>query len=201
MDGKTGQRLIPLFEPRAAKLLNEWLEAYPKNHDGRAWLWLDDNNHQLAYAAFVRRLNKLVQKSGFNKQFNPHWWRHSAYNQLSKTLSDQQAKYYFGWTPSSRMPSVYGHPDLALVQEAFEKLYPSTSEEDADASIAKGVAFFKKMLSHREVMDTWIQQAKEFGHIHELRELVLQDFYKNGDAPNGIRTRVKGLRSLYPWPG
>ena len=65
----------------------------------------------LKYDTIRTLLRRYFQRAGIAKPYHPHIFRHSraTYVLASGIMNEQQAKAYFGWTPSSKMLSTYAH--------------------------------------------------------------------------------------------
>jgi len=111
VDGKTGQRRIRLVD--AIPYLRDWLNSHPLKDDPEAPLWIVTRGATLHEPLKIRSLNEIVRKyarrSGLRKRVHPHLFRHSRLTFLAGKLREQTLKYYAGWTPDSRMASVYVH--------------------------------------------------------------------------------------------
>ncbi|MDX2154035.1 MAG: tyrosine-type recombinase/integrase [Bryobacteraceae bacterium] len=111
--GKTGQRSPLLIS--SAPYLSQWLACHPFVHDPAAPLWVY-NHHRpqprhLTYQALRMLLRRYVERAGINKRIYPHLFRHSraTYCVATGLMNEQQAKAYFGWSPSSKMLANYAH--------------------------------------------------------------------------------------------
>jgi integrase/ribosomal protein L40E len=107
--GKTGERQVPVFF--ASSYLGTYLNTY-KNRDPNSPLWLargrwSNTNKSIDRQAVAKLLNIASKKAGITKPVNPHAWRKASATRYANSLSDQQLKTFYGWTPSSRMPEVY----------------------------------------------------------------------------------------------
>jgi site-specific recombinase XerD len=119
ISGKTGAR-TPIIVFSAGKLA-QWLNQHPNNTNKEAYVWCsllnDKNNNKikgepLSYRGLSKILKRAVIKAKITgKRIYPHLLRHSRVTNLlkDKQLNEQQAKIYFGWSPSSTMLSQYSH--------------------------------------------------------------------------------------------
>lgn len=113
-NGKTGPRRIRLIE--SVPYLQMWLENHPNKDNPEAPLWIardygkrEGKNQAMDESTFDSLLRLTAKRAGLKKPINPHWFRHSRLTETSKFLSDGKLKTFAGWTPDSRMASVYVH--------------------------------------------------------------------------------------------
>ena len=107
VDGKTGQRKIPIFfsVPYLAQYLStiRLEDDSPLLLDARSW------NEQATHHAIRVVLKKTGKEAGIKKRIYPHLFRHSRASYYANKLTEQQLKEYFGWTKDSNMLSIYVH--------------------------------------------------------------------------------------------
>ncbi len=186
VNGKTGERRIPLKEPRAERLLSDWLEAHP-NKEGP--LWLDSWGRALQYAALRRRFKRLVVNTTIDKFTKGklfHLFRHSRATDLGATISDGGMKYYFGWTQGSSMLDRYKHPNESYVATALNELYPQSGPKKEVQELSDWLQMQKKLFEHREVFEYFFDKAREFGYIDDHGRIMPNEIYKNGSAEGEI---------------
>jgi integrase/recombinase XerD len=109
LDGKTGMRQVPLVF--SVPYLVQFLNA-SKSKGNDAVLWRAYNNgNALNRAADYRAISKMLKvtalKAGITKRIFPHKLRASSATRMANHLSDQQLKYFYGWTPGSTMQNRY----------------------------------------------------------------------------------------------
>ncbi|GEM_PF-6421869 len=146
LDGKTGERILPLGWPPAIRLLTEYLEE--SRRPGDAPLWVSKRGKPVSYSMAYAIFDRVNQLSGVFKQCNPHWFRHSRATELGKSLTDQQLKYYFGWTADSAMTGRYIHADRTMVADKFREIYPQKTEAGLDEELATVLHVFAKHFSN-----------------------------------------------------
>jgi len=110
IDGKTGQRRLPLVE--SAPALNKWLNEHPKagTADAPLWCQLQDGGHQLSYH-YIRQklLERPAERAGVEKPMNPHHFRHSRATHLAQDFTEAEMCEWFGWVQGSDVPGKYVH--------------------------------------------------------------------------------------------
>ncbi len=112
VDGKTGQRRIPLtFSiPYIANYVNEMRRnAKP----GDAFFVVLDHrrpvDRALDYHHVQKLLNKLARDAKLEKHIYAHLFRHSRATFYASKLTEQEAKRLFGWSGDSKMMARYVH--------------------------------------------------------------------------------------------
>lgn len=91
--------------------LQAWLNVHPlrKNEEAPLWLLRKGQLKGMAYHALWKLLRKLKKKSGLKKPLSPNLLRHGCLTKMAGVLPEQKLKKFAGWTPASRMASVYVH--------------------------------------------------------------------------------------------
>jgi integrase/recombinase XerD len=115
VDGKTGSRRIRIY--KSVPAIKEWLENHPASDNPDAYVWTgrmtpsnpEFENKPLHYHTVNRRLKKIANQAGIDKDVNPHAFRHARATHLATELKEAQMRKYFGWTPGSDVPSRYVH--------------------------------------------------------------------------------------------
>ena len=109
--GKTGDKLI--FVYLAAPLLSQWLSEHPRNDNPEAYFWISLNSINYLGILSPNRLRTIVKTaardSGITKRVWSYLLRHSAATDDSKVMTYAVLCEKYGWTPGSKMPSVYVH--------------------------------------------------------------------------------------------
>lgn len=206
LNGKTGERVFPVFETRAVSNVKAWLEAHPSS-TGTSPLWFNQHGRPLKYAAFRGRLETLVQETGFPKKWNAHWWRNSALYHLSKSLSQAQLCYLFGWSQGTRMIDRYLHPGVELVEDDLKKKY-GVFEKELEKKVDKRFAEATETLLERlleknklvdvlkenGLLDEFLSIAKDSDQLDVTSNQVPHEFSVSGQAPDGTRPKRTKLR-------
>ncbi|RLG18101.1 hypothetical protein DRN63_01990 [Nanoarchaeota archaeon] len=129
LNGKTGERIIRVVF--SANALRDYLKTHPLRDDLNSPLWITKKNftngesryEALKYGGLRKVIRTLVKVAGIKKRVSPHTFRHSRVTHLSKKLSDQTLKKYFGWSRDSKMLSVYSHLSTEDLDESYLQLY------------------------------------------------------------------------------
>jgi integrase len=132
IDGKTGQRRLPLLESTPS--INRWLNDHPEPRpDASLWCKLR-SPEQLSYH-YIRQklLVRAKERAGLEKPVNPHHFRHSRATDLANEFKEAQLCEWFGWVQGSDVPAKYVHLSGRDIDNAYNKLHgfePDDDEED-----------------------------------------------------------------------
>jgi hypothetical protein len=133
VNGKTGQRTLPLFN--SLPYIKEWLSEHPTQGNGDSFLFISR-----AHASFGRPLSthglmeqfqKIYRRNYFprlvledpdippedkarikmllTRHWNLYVQRHSALTEKAKILREPVLRQHAGWSPNSKMPQLYIH--------------------------------------------------------------------------------------------
>lgn len=134
--GKTGARRVRIVA--LAPLLATWLENHPDNKNPDAPLWTGigarGRNEPLSYYAARIVLMRLMKRTGIQKKFNPHIFRHSPASMLANVLTKAQMKEYFGWLQDSDMAATYEHLSGRNGDNALLKIHGIDLESKENSS-------------------------------------------------------------------
>lgn len=135
IDGKTGQRRLPLLESVPA--INKWLNDHPDpQSDVPLWCKLQDASEGLSYN-YLRKslLQRAADRADLEKPVNPHHFRHSRASHLANEFTEAQLCEWFGWVQGSDVPAKYVHLSGRDIDDAYARLHglePVDEEEDRD---------------------------------------------------------------------
>lgn len=108
LKGKTGQRRIRLVE--SIPYLQAWLNIHPFREKPDAPLWFSTRSKSgISYPYLYKLIERLSRQAGIKKKVTPHVFRHSRLTELAKYIPEQKLKLFAGWTPDSKMASIYVH--------------------------------------------------------------------------------------------
>jgi integrase/ribosomal protein L40E len=110
--GKTGARTLRLIY--SLPYLREWLESHPLRDKKDAPLFCRIDRKDFGGRLEPPVLRRVIQKSakyaGVDRRVYSYLFRHaSVTREAGNGFGDQQLKSFYGWTPSSKMLSVYSH--------------------------------------------------------------------------------------------
>lgn len=133
--GKTGSRMIRLI--LSSPYLKEWISEHPFNNETCCPVWISREQKKcLSYERIAIIIKKASKKAGITKKVNPHNFRHSRATHLARYLTEAQMKFYFGWTQSSDMASVYVHLSSRDVESTLLKMYGLEVEDEKKNQIS-----------------------------------------------------------------
>jgi len=132
IDGKTGQRRLPLIE--STPYLSRWISDHPNpEKDAPLWCKLNDGGSSLTYE-YIRQklLGRAAKRADIEKPVNPHHFRHSRATYLANEITESQLRVWFGWSPGSSTPSKYVHLSGRDIDDTYQKLHGVKSEEEEE---------------------------------------------------------------------
>jgi integrase/recombinase XerD len=121
--GKTGHR-TPIAIT-SAPYLTTWLNSHPFPDDPEAPLWVHYHRKtapvQLNYDTLRGMVIRECKAAGIKQRVFAHLFRHSRATHVlaTGTLSESQAKCFFGWTPDSDQLATYAHLLTSDANAAF----------------------------------------------------------------------------------
>lgn len=129
IDGKTGQRRLPLLE--ATPAINKWLNDHPDPaKDAPLWCKLR-SPEQVSYH-YIRQklLVRARERAGIDKPVNPHHFRHSRATHLANEFKEAQLCEWFGWVQGSDVPAKYVHLSGRDIDHAYGQLHGIEPENE-----------------------------------------------------------------------
>jgi integrase/recombinase XerD len=124
IDGKTGQRPVRLI--RSAPALYAWIKNHPRKDDPTAPLWVSlgpAKKEHLDEASAIKMLKERCRQAGINKRVNLKLFRHTGATEKARFMTEAELKKRCGWSPNSKMPSVYVHLVSADVESKLFAQY------------------------------------------------------------------------------
>lgn len=137
--GKTGRR-TPRVVISSPYIVN-WLNVHSERDNPHSPLWIltgrRDKIRKMQYGSLRALVIRLAQKAKVKKRVYPHLFRHTRVTHLmiNKQISEQQAKVYFGWVPSSKMLSEYSHLVSSDVNNAILEMHGIRKVEQSESKL------------------------------------------------------------------
>ncbi len=139
--GKTGERNVIVVMSSAR--LSHWLNDHPNKDNKNSFVWVTilgntGNKHRVGEKLGYNSLHKIVvrakDKARIKKKVHPHLFRHSRVTHLllNKQINEQQAKVYFGWSPSSKQLATYSHLTSSDVNNALLQISGAKPKEEIE---------------------------------------------------------------------
>lgn len=131
IDGKTGQRRLPLLE--STPPINKWLNDHPDpQKDAPLWCTLRAPD-QLSYH-YIRQklLVRAKERADIDKPVNPHHFRHSRATELAMEFKEAQLCEWFGWVQGSNVPAKYVHLSGRDIDNAYTSLHGLAPADEDD---------------------------------------------------------------------
>lgn len=113
LKGKTGRRIIALTD--SVPYVERWINEHPgrDNPDSPIFISLSPNNfgNKLTTRGVQSIFKTIGKRAKLKKKINPHWFRHSGLDWLSRYyhFNERDLKLRGGWSKNSKMPQVYLH--------------------------------------------------------------------------------------------
>jgi hypothetical protein len=133
VNGKTGQRTLPLFN--SLPYIKEWLSEHPTQGNGDSFLFISRAHvsfgRPLSTHGLMEQFQKIYRRNYFprlvlddqdippedkarikmllTRHWNLYVQRHSALTEKAKILREPVLRQHAGWSPNSKMPQLYIH--------------------------------------------------------------------------------------------
>ena len=136
VDGKTGERRIPLIE--SVPHLNNWLMDHPDRDNPKAPLWVNvggaNSGKKIGYRTILKMLNSTANRGDVDKPVNPHQFRHSRATYLASRFTEAQLCEWFGWVQGSDVPAQYVHMSGRDIDSSYARLHGIEDEENPEVT-------------------------------------------------------------------
>jgi site-specific recombinase XerD len=128
-EGTGGKRTIRVVD--SVPYLQAWLNVHSFRRDPEAPLWLTRGNKSrgMTYQRLHQLVKEAKKKAKLTKPVSPRLLRHKCLTKMAKILPEQKLKLFAGWTPSSKMASVYVHLSGRDLDEDILRLHGKTVTE------------------------------------------------------------------------
>jgi integrase/recombinase XerD len=196
--GKTGERRIRLFE--STPDIQLWISMNPGKDNPNAPLWPSAKfkNQPIQRRGFAEVVAKYAKKAGIpkEKRLSPHSFRHSRATHLATVLKEAQMREFFGWTPSSNMPSIYVHLSGRDVDKTLFEHYGIKEPENGNGAnpLKKQVCprcSAENSVTARFCWRCWI--AFDTYKADDITAIIMEEFIKQAPELLGKILKEKGL--------
>ena len=194
VSGKTGSRRIRIVA--SCSELMSWINVHPesKNQDAPVWIGIGSvgRNEPLTYYAARKLLQRLAKRAGVKKRVHPHIFRHSrATELLRKGYSPGKLPVLFGWTPGTKMLSVYSHLDCDDAGEEILRLHGLSTKTKLEPELTARLCSRCK-----ERVSTVSRFCPRCGNPLNMDDLVLDEKREAADRLLNILLEDSQVRSL-----
>lgn len=184
-------RKVPINNPHALELFQDYLAAHPRRNVPEAELWVSMTGEPLRGRNLTKILLRTISKAGIDKRCNPHWFRHSKITAMARMgLPEQLIKDYVGWSKSSDMMAVYSHTGINALMDGLLKLQPETldaREERASSEIAELIADSPSLLL------AIVEEMKKKGKLNLLADLQKGALRQNVPSHRRAKTKMSQI--------
>lgn len=119
-DLKTGPRRIYLMECVGA--LRAWIAFHPDSRNPNARLFVNRSGDDGMYPGAIHKLVKGLAKHAGLRHIHPHLFRHTRATRAADAgWNEPQMRPFFGWSPTSTMPTRYIHLSKRQLQERVRR--------------------------------------------------------------------------------
>ena len=140
LSGKTGMRRIRLI--RCVPDLLLYINNHPRRGDNEPlWVTHDSPNAALSASRAYSLIVSVAEKAKISKEVYPHLLRHTRLTEVAGFFKEADLKVFAGWTPDSKMASVYIHrcgADVERVQLEAEGII-TKEEKNKESDILKPI--------------------------------------------------------------
>lgn len=138
LNGKTGMRRIRLI--RSAPDLMVWMNHHPHRDDNAPlWVGLQEPHEFLSASRAYSLVCSIADKAKIKKEVYPHLLRHTRLTEVAGYMKEADLKVFAGWSPDSKMASIYIHrsgADVERVQLEAEGII-TKEEKNKESDILK----------------------------------------------------------------
>jgi len=133
LDGKTGQRTIPIVN--SLPYIVQYLSIHPDKDNPKSYLWMTNcknrPNKPLVHRACQKVLDVAFRRAKLkDRRHNMHWFRHSRASILAAHLNEALLCQYMGWVIGSREVRTYTHLQPKQLQNKVLELKGLIVEKD-----------------------------------------------------------------------
>jgi integrase len=206
VDGKTGARNIRIV--KSVPHLVQWLELHNWKDNPNAPLWPVINagrrcGQLLEGSTWRAQLRQTLKRTGIKKRLFPNLFRHTAATNAANYMTESQLRKRQGWTPESKMPSVYVHLVNADVDEAYLKHLGIKTEKNTEDQQVSKMCYICKVLNSYDSdichqcgkpLDLEVATKLDERNQSELGEMIKQAVAQEMQRENHyLRNKIKEL--------
>lgn len=115
LNGKTGMRRVRLI--KSAPDLKMWLNHHPqRDENAPLWVGLREPYEYLSASRAYSLICSIAKKTKIRKEVYPHLLRHTRLTEVAGFFKEADLKVFAGWSPDSKMASIYIHRSGADVE-------------------------------------------------------------------------------------
>jgi len=145
LNGKTGQREIPLYTSAAD--VKNWINNFhPFKNDPEAPVFTSYANMRQKTNLKIDGIGGIVRQVAIRAEVekrihvHPHLFRHLRASQLAETgWNEMMLRQYFGWSKSSNMPAVYIHLSKKALNAKYYEMYGQVVQVEKSPIALSGI--------------------------------------------------------------
>ncbi len=116
--------------------IKEFLNSHPYADNPNAPFFLNISygfyGRRLLYLGYLEVVKRLASRAGLKKNISPHMFRHSRATELAALgWTEPMLREYFGWSKTSRMPTLYVHLGQSDVKKKILEMHGLLNKEES----------------------------------------------------------------------